>query len=530
MALFSKGSWTRLAVSPEDLTAWTAFTDSPKRLFISSSLVARSLILAQNLETSIGINPPKWPCGDSPLPTAQRDLDKKLHPAILNALNESDNEEPWDLSEDVLDSVELFDLVSERYFGSTDRDFRLLDTDTPVYGFWLVLMKRTGLDDLKALREHAAATSIGKPFGLLSQGQKKEINESLVSDGLIDYIERSQVPVIMDFRTGDVWVGSTSKKHLEAFKFWMGRNPQITLYRTELKPGSSESWAQEALAVFVEKDRDKLERREAYEKAKKILDEGEPEPEDEDVYDEIPGVLPKVEEEEDDAYTLTDLAVYADDGGCIATVSAEGSITFSRVGKSTVGVSSPMDALEILYNHRDATVVAASVQFSSIVNDQFVNGSVSFDSSLLSGAFKGLDLHYPINSCEFIESSDPLLNVRPLMDELRSTDSKSAHAVNRQWYRYYLLILDFNSMMIETVCSALSLDPNLVTLTVPHRDAAVQEIKDEQPVAVSPKVLAAAKKLKQSFQANLHQGESVTLTSAGRSVTIESNSIQQLDV
>ena len=99
--------------------------------------------------------------------------------------------------------------------------FRLLDDKTPVYGFWLVVLKRANLDDLNALREHTAAVTVGQPFKTLSSTARKDIGTTLVSEGLVDYIDRKQVPVILDFRTGDVWLGNSGKTFVEALTFYL---------------------------------------------------------------------------------------------------------------------------------------------------------------------------------------------------------------------------------------------------------------------------------------------------------------------
>lgn len=485
MSLFSKGPWVHMHLNPDALPSFKALLDNPQLLFRSSAFAARTRLLSNaEIPKSVGINPPCWPCGDAPLPREQASLDKNIHPHIAANLADEGNEAPWELPDEVSESTGVM-LEMDRYWGSGPKAFQLLDAETPVYGFWLVLLKRANLDDMNALREHAAATTTAQPFKTLSAMARKEIGNTLVSEGLVDYIDRKQVPVVIDFRTGDVWLGNSGKSFTEALGYYLLHATGAKLEPMECFPGKSAEWAALALTAFYDHDINKLEREEAFQNAicpPKVTEtptegeEGEEEGEDEN------------------AFVISDIATFASDTGIYVSVQPDACILFPGARTTSVSVHFPMDALAVLHLEPAAMISAARVNYLWTLDDCRASASVDMNAELGACAYKGLEIDFTPGAHAFLERSIP----GGLLDQ---DGLGAANRVNRYWFRYLLALKEAERIIFSTACEALGLDPVMPT---------VSRLIPEEVTPVEVNVVASA--VATSMKANLLPGESITIT------------------
>lgn len=520
MSLFSKGNWTRHGIDPDaSLDAFKRLLGNPRDLFMSSAFVARTLLLGNpEMDTSVGVNPPCWPCGDAPFPMEQVILDKKVHPVISRQLADETNLEPWSLPETLDESLSendgLMFGMEDRYWGHREGNFVLLDPEVPVYGFWFVYLKREVLDDVKALKEHSAATTNGQPFGTLASPAKTDITKALESDGLVDYISRKQFPVIIDFRTGDVWAGTATKCLLEALKFWVRRHLGVDVERMGLTMGGEPRFAQLALNVFRDKDLYALERQEAYEQAQK---DKAAEGEEVEEADEAPENPVQVEEVPE-GFAITDIATYAaPEGTMVVSVGTDALITLGTKGRAAVGAHHPMDAIALLKEIEGSELAMARLSIKDNIGDGIATVSVEASGVLAEATYKGLELDFQGGCNAVLEEG--------LEGALFDGETKlEASRVNNWWFRYYLRLQKAERMIIEAMATALGFE-NVEAIKPVARRLMVQEVQvtkgevDTVADAVeatgdgnTKAVRKAAKKLKDSIQQNLLPGESVTLT------------------
>lgn len=517
MSLFGKGNWTRYAVRPEDLPTFTAFLAQERKLFAASAFAARTVLLvSKDMDTTVGINPPMWPCGDSPVPLDQLMLDKQVHPHVARNLMNEEITEPWILPETVSDATGV-DLEFDRYWGRKDIDFRLMDGETDIFGFWLVLHSRAGLDDLNALKEHSAATSNGAPFKTLSAQAKKDITAGLTSDGLVDYIARTQAPVIIDFSTGDIWLGSNSKKLIDAFKFWMSRNLGMFIEKMELTPGSAREWPALALGAMTEKDLFKLERHEAWEKIKNATEEDADHIDamEDDGVDEAGTAAPKDENE----FFITDIATYAPDSGLIVNVGCDALIALGKPGMTSVLAKRPVDALTVLKSVETAHVAAARCSMHTPVGEGKGTLHVEVSALLNECNYKGLEIDLNAAALAKIQDSYRAGGLFP------EHHSDLADKVNRFWMSYYLQLQWAEETLIRSLCTPLELTPikpaprtmgaAATTEVAPEGESAPWTEDGPAPKA-NDKVKKAAKKMVKAMQENLLPGESITLSTPGK--------------
>ena len=515
MSLFGKGNWTRFAINPEDWTLWVEFFKNQRLAFSGSAFAARTALLSNSeLDTTCGINPPCWPCGDAPFPHEQMNLDRKVHPWIARNLADDTNLEPWELPEAVSEETGVC-LTGDRYWGDTAARFNLLDDSESVIGFWLVLHKREILDDMNALREHSAATMNHKPFKMLPSNQKTEITKSLESDGLVDYISRTQCPVILDFNQGSVWIGTGTKKLIEAFKFWVNHYLKVQITPLELSLGGNPKWPQLALEGFLAADIYKLERQEAMVEALK-------EPEDEvevEEADEAPE-HPAVEEEgpKKETFTLDNLSVFSKDNIKFATVGLDASIHPLLRKRHTVTAKDAVDALAILTGMEGSSLGAARVTFKDNLGDAIVEVKVELSSALCSASYKGLELNFPKEAQQTLEGEESPKDLWP------SDDKGMAPTVNRYWFLYYLMLMKAERLIIEVCCDSLDLDASLVFPSIPG----VQESEVAGP-AETAVIQGAVQKFVEGMKSHLLPGESVSITGPdGKGATIRAES--EIDV
>lgn len=274
MSLFSRGHWARYNVDPAVASAWIKKLDT-LALFNLSAFVAKTFIASQDLAMTVGINPPSIPRADELEPFERAKLEREVHPTIWKQIQDK-VKEPWigTYTEPVTKATEPIDLVEDLRFGSDINQFKL---STNKYGFWFVLHERVDLDDKNSLKEQISADQFGQPFKSLVASSRKVVND-IVKDLDKLYLDRSQVPVIIDIEAGTCFLGTSSKKVMEAFALWMDRNG-VSLTSTYMNMGSSH-FHESLFDWIVENDLYKTEKDEALEKGPKTPTEDEEEAEE----------------------------------------------------------------------------------------------------------------------------------------------------------------------------------------------------------------------------------------------------------
>ena len=452
MTIYGKGNWTRFSVDPDRWANWVELLNNPRKMFEASAFAARSTLLASDTESSCGVNPPCWPCGDTPYPRDQVDMDRKVHPWIARALADESNLTPWEVPDKVQEEMGIA-LEGDRYWGTNARHFQLLSDKENVIGFWMVLLKRETLDDMNALKEHSAATMFGSPFKRLPSPARTDITKNLTeSDDLTIYISRCQCPVILDFNQGSIWLGTTSKKLVDAFKFWMGHYLQVMVSPMSLILGGNHDWPSLALQAFRDGDIFKLERQEAMDEL--MSEKEDTGGEDEEAAPAEDGEPPK------EKYCLDNLAVYSKDNVRSCTIGQNALVTPLPLRRwhGSVATTGAVEALAILNVVEGSTVGAAKVTFQDVIADSFVQASVELNSNLVGGVYKGLELSFSSKVEEAFLAQEFPTGLFP------EADSGLAPQTNRYWFAYYLWLLWAEQLVINVCCEALDLDPTLVAM------------------------------------------------------------------
>ena len=346
----------------------------------------------------------------------------------------------------------------------------------------------------------------------------------------MDHISRKQFPVIIDFRTGDVWVGTATKALLGAFEFWMRRHLNNTpIERMGLVLGGDPKCVHLALNVFRDKDLYALERQEAYELAQKEKAE-----EGVEVEEAVEAPESPVQGEEvPEGFAITDIATYAaPEGTMVVSVTTDALITLGNRGRAAVGAHHPLDALALLKEMEGAELAQAKLVIKDNIGDGMATVSVEASSFITEATYRGLELDFQGGCNAVLEEGLQ----GALFEGEASTD---VARVNNWWMRYYVRLQKAERMIIEALATALEFE-NVEGIRPKAKRLLVQDVMvtsgevDTTADAVeqlgdgsTTNVRKAAKKLKDSLKANLLPGESVTLTTPKGSATV---SVQESEI
>lgn len=530
MSLFTKGAWRRYHIDPAELTAaWEAFASNPKQLFSMSALAARATLFVakdDELESTIGINPPHHPLMDDAYMESQEDTNRYVLPHIAVNLRDEACEEPWELPEGAEVPCGADDVLMSGW-ANEEKLFRLFNTRTPVIGFWIVQWKKTDLVDKPSIREAKAAAHVGMPYKLIPADLKKDLFGGEKEWDVV--MSRKQAPCIIDLRTGNVWLGSGSTSFAKAFVNVMSRALNLIVTPGELIFGNNREWVRLALNVIRDKDLYRLERQEAIERFMAASAEDEIE---EPVQTEAPWDGPdtrqKDEQAAQDRAHLASLAVWApDEGGVLMTLLADASVALKPDARSSVTTVDGSDALELFYRHTSAELLGCSgvVEIPAPGADDkgpLARVTVDFTSELSLALYRNLEFAAARSLwTEMLE--EPYMRGTGFGDVVESNlpERDYAHRYSRYWFRYYLQLSAFESALIKGFARALELDPTKVK--VESRALFGTTSKPEEPSAPSSSetvVEEAFQSLRQTFKQNLLPGESITLETSTGSKTV----------
>jgi hypothetical protein len=208
--MFSRGNWAIIGVNPESLHYFRSGLDNIA-LMVPTSQLVRSLITQHNMCDTYGINP-----------FSQPRLDEEVEVDIQTAV---------DLVKfATLDHEERSALVAN---AETSGIYRLLDAidsgfalgassftlgDSALFGFWFISNTYKDVSHKASIQEQAAYTTFGRPAKFLSPEDKKVVDASVWPG---EAAIRKQIPFLINFREGRVYIESTSKADIMAVAEWL---------------------------------------------------------------------------------------------------------------------------------------------------------------------------------------------------------------------------------------------------------------------------------------------------------------------
>lgn len=191
--MFGRGSWAIFGLGKESLETFrTILEDRPTMVAVSQ--MAASAVTRYSSADTIGINPFSSPRLDEEHPVGA-ELEPELAGYATSELEERVN---LNLPPEILDC---------EGYGVTEQRFRLHPT-MPWYGLWAVSNEWKDVSDLASIKEQRAYSALDRPYKFLQATDKKNVDQETLG---INAAVRKQIPVLLDFQDGRVYIENTNK-------------------------------------------------------------------------------------------------------------------------------------------------------------------------------------------------------------------------------------------------------------------------------------------------------------------------------
>jgi hypothetical protein len=203
--MFARGSWAILGLAKESLEAFRASLED-RALMAASSQLAASAVIRHFHTDMVGVNPFRAPRLDDDHPVDPGQEQELAQFALLPPEEYSNHPLP----------VEVLD---GNGYAFTAEAFQLRP-DMPWYGLWAVWNERKDIGDLASIREQRSYVLLERPYRFLQPIDKHTVDEN--TQGVTAAV-RKQVPVLLDFHEGRVYIENSNKKVLAMIMGALGR-------------------------------------------------------------------------------------------------------------------------------------------------------------------------------------------------------------------------------------------------------------------------------------------------------------------
>lgn len=199
--MFGRGNWAIVGLAKESLEAFSIHLADPVRMAAASQLAAAAVARIYGSD-AMGINPYDAPRLDE---EQELNLDQQSELARHAALEAVDG-----ASVDGADTLPPAILEGPGY-GRTVEAFQIHD-ELPWFALWAVSNSRKNASDLPSIKEQRSYVMLERPYKFLQPTDKRTVDEESSATA----VSRTQVPVLLDFNQGRIYIESTSKKQIQA--------------------------------------------------------------------------------------------------------------------------------------------------------------------------------------------------------------------------------------------------------------------------------------------------------------------------
>jgi hypothetical protein len=196
--MFGRGTWAIVGLAKESLEAFRTSLED-RSVMAACSQLAAVAVTRQFSSDSFGINPFRAPRRDEEYPIGLEHQEALAQYAITEHEAGSDHTLP----------AEVLDCAG---YGFTEAQFRLHDT-MPWYGLWAVSNEWKDVSDLASVREQRSYVLLERPYRFLDAIDKKSVDKETLG---VTAAVRKQVPVLLDFNEGRVYIESGDQKLIYA--------------------------------------------------------------------------------------------------------------------------------------------------------------------------------------------------------------------------------------------------------------------------------------------------------------------------
>ena len=192
--MFGRGTWAIVGLAKESLEAFRKSLED-RTIMAAASQIAASAITRQFSSDALGINPFSAPRLDEQHPLG---LDRQEELARYAASDQGERSN-LNLPAEILDC---------EGYGVTVEQFQLHPT-MPWYGLWAVSNEWKDVSDLASIKEQRSYVLLDRPYKFLQATDKASVDKETLG---VTAAVRKQVPVLLDFNEGRVYIESNNKK------------------------------------------------------------------------------------------------------------------------------------------------------------------------------------------------------------------------------------------------------------------------------------------------------------------------------
>ncbi|MCU1233611.1 MAG: hypothetical protein JWP63_1578 [Candidatus Solibacter sp.] len=192
--MFGRGTWAIVGLAKESLEAFRTSLED-RTIMVAASQMAASAVTRHFSSDAVGINPFSAPRLDEQHPLG---LDHEEELAKY-ATSEQDARSNQSLPAEILDC---------EGYGFAVEQFQLHPT-MPWYGLWAVSNEWKDVSDLASIKEQRSYVLLDRPYKFLQTTDKTSIDKETLG---VTAAVRKQVPVLLDFNEGRVYIENNNKK------------------------------------------------------------------------------------------------------------------------------------------------------------------------------------------------------------------------------------------------------------------------------------------------------------------------------
>jgi hypothetical protein len=192
--MFGRGTWAIFGLGKESLETFRTILED-RALMVAASQMAASAVTRYSSVDTVGINPFSGPRLDEEHPVGP-DFEPEL---AGYATSEVEERSSLSLPSEILEC---------EGYGVTEAQFRIHPT-MPWYGLWAVSNEWKDVSDVASIKEQRSYRLLDRPYRFLQASDKKSVDGDTLG---ITAAVRKQVPVLLDFNDGRVYIENTNKK------------------------------------------------------------------------------------------------------------------------------------------------------------------------------------------------------------------------------------------------------------------------------------------------------------------------------
>jgi len=192
--MFGRANWAIVGLAKDSLETFRSNLED-RGLMIAVSQLAASAVTRHSKVDAVGINPFSAPRLD------------EQHPISLDAEQELARYAGLD-SEARSSSNVSAEVLEAEGFGLNPSSFEIHST-LPWFGLWAVANQWKDVSDLASIKEQHSYSALERPYKFLAPTDKKNVDGEIKG---ITAAVRKQLPVLVDFNEGRVYIESGSKK------------------------------------------------------------------------------------------------------------------------------------------------------------------------------------------------------------------------------------------------------------------------------------------------------------------------------